>query len=93
MKVHAFMMPELLRSTFQATGIFPFNLDIFTNMDFEPVKSFSHKMHFPDSFPAEVRSSSPAVALDSDSDIMDLDGDSSKSDFDTLGTDLDWDTV
>src|SRR5216683_351643 len=58
------MTPELLHSAFSTTGTFPFNDALFTNDDFAPAKSFSHTMHVPMSFPAEVPSSPPFVSSD-----------------------------
>jgi hypothetical protein len=60
MHVHAASMtPELMRSAFACTGIYPFNPHIFTEEDFAPAKSFSTLSHVPSSFPPEVPSSSP----------------------------------
>jgi hypothetical protein len=58
------MTPKLLRSAFSTTGIFPFNDALFTDNDFAPAMSFSHTMHVPKTFPAEVPSSPPAVSSD-----------------------------
>jgi hypothetical protein len=61
------MTPELMHSAFSTTGIFPFNDALFIDDNFAPAKSFSHTMHIPKSFPAEVPSSPPVV-----SDVSDL---------------------
>ncbi len=58
------MTPKLLRSAFSTTGIFAFNNTLFTDDDFTPAKSFSHTIHIPKSFPAEVPSSPPVVLSD-----------------------------
>jgi hypothetical protein len=69
------MTPKLLHSAFSTTGIFLFNDTLFTNHDFAPVKSFSHMMHIPESFPTEVPTS-PLAA----SDVSDLKMSSNESD-------------
>jgi hypothetical protein len=69
------MTPELMHSAFSTTGIFPFTDALFIDDDFAPAKSFSHTMHIPESFPAEVLSSPPVV-----SDISDLETSGNKSD-------------
>ena len=56
------MTPELLHPAFSTTGIFFFNNTLFTDNDFTPAMSFSHTMHIPKTFPAEVPSSPPAVS-------------------------------
>jgi DDE superfamily endonuclease len=68
MKVRAACMtPELMRSAFSSTGIYPFNPDIFTDEDFAPAKTFSTIPHVPSSFPADIPSSSPDPSNASDS--------------------------
>jgi hypothetical protein len=71
------MTPKLMHLAFSTTGIFPFNDALFIDNNFAPAKSFSHTMHIPESFPAEVPSS-PPVALDV-SDLETL-GNESESD-------------
>ena len=58
MEIHLWLItPKLLHLAFSTTGIFPFNNTLFTNDDFTPAMSFSHTMHIPKTFPAEVPSS------------------------------------
>lgn len=79
MKVRsASMTPELCRSAFSCTGIYPFKADIFTEEDFAPAKSFSTSKHVPRTFPSEAPSSSPLP-----SDLSDLDCSSSGDDDST----------
>jgi hypothetical protein len=84
------MTPELLRSAFSTTGIFPFNNALFTDDDFAPAKSFSYTMHVPLSFPAEVPSSPPGVS----SDFSDLEtsGNESTAAVDAPAEHHSWDT-
>jgi hypothetical protein len=87
------MTPKLLRSAFAATGIFPFNPNIFSDEDFAPAKSSSLSMHLPKDFPPEVASSSPIA-----SDVSDLEIDSDdESDTEAEATkvcfsEIDWST-
>ena len=79
MKVRSMSMtPELCRSAFSCTGIYPFKANIFTEEDFAPAKSFSTSKHVPRTFPAEAPSSSPLP-----SDLSDLDCSSSSDDDST----------
>src|SRR6266851_4137604 len=70
------IMPELLHLVFSITGIFPFNNTLFTNNNFTPVKSFSHSMHVPQSFPTEVPTSSPTASDASDMEMSSNESDS-----------------
>ena len=70
------MTPELLRSAFTVTGIFPFNANVFSDEDFAPAKSSSLSMHVPKDFPPEVPSSSP---IPSDMSNFETDDDDSES--------------
>ncbi|KAF5337848.1 hypothetical protein D9611_015117 [Ephemerocybe angulata] len=45
---------ELVEKAFEKTGIYPLNPDVFTDADFAPSKSFSSKMHVPESFPDDI---------------------------------------
>ena len=67
--------PKLLHSVFSTIGIFPFNNTLFTNNDFAPMKSFSHTMHVPKSFPTKVPTSPLAT-----SNVPDLKMSSNESD-------------
>lgn len=100
----ASMTPELIHSAFSCTGIYPFNPDVFTEVDYAPARTYSTLPQVPRSFPADVRSSSPIPSdvLDSicsDLDLMDLDDHDSEGQSDTEGGvphplyhDMDWDT-
>jgi hypothetical protein len=80
MEVHPrSMTPNLLRSAFSTTGIFPFNDTLFTDDDFAPAKSFSYVMHAPQSFPPEVPTSSPAASDVSDVEMSSDESDSAES--------------
>jgi hypothetical protein len=83
------MTPDLCRSTFTCTGLFPFNPDVFTAEDFAPAKSYSTSMHALKTFPAEAPSSSPCP-----SDLSDIDSssDSEESEDQPPQLDLDWET-
>jgi hypothetical protein len=72
------MMPKLLCSVFSIIGIFPFNDTLFTDDDFTPVKSFSNSMHIPQSFPAEVLTSSPTASDASDIELSSNESDSAE---------------
>ena len=71
------MTPELLCSAFKATGIHPFNPNVFTDDDFAPAKASSCTTHVPKGFPPEVATSSPIPSDMSDPEKGD---DSSESD-------------
>ena len=89
------MMPELLRSAFSITGIFPFNDTLFTDDDFAPAKSFSNSMHVPQSFPAEVPTSSPAASDASDMELSSNESDSAEDvaeDAPAAQTHFSWET-
>lgn len=89
------MTAKILHSAFSTTGIFPFNDTIFTDDDFAPAKSFSHTMHVPKSFPAEVPSSpvasdtSDLEASGSDSDAADVPAEETYHNWDTDEDDFD----
>lgn len=97
MQVHTrSMTPELIHKSFSCTGIYPFNSQVFTNVDFAPARSFSTILQVPRSFPSNVPSSSPLS-----SDMSDLDGSESENQSDTdtepgpdmmLALNLDWET-
>ncbi|KAF5325486.1 hypothetical protein D9619_009916 [Psilocybe cf. subviscida] len=62
------MDKETIAKAFKNTGIFPANRDIFTNDDFAPSRATSAYANVPDSYPLELRSSSPFVPSDAESD-------------------------
>ena len=89
------MMPELMRSVFSIIGIFPFNDTLFTDHDFTPAKSFSNSMHVPQSFPAEVPTSSPAASDASDMELSSNESDSGEDvaeDTPAAQTHFSWET-
>jgi hypothetical protein len=51
------MTPELIKKSFEKTGIHPFNPYIFPPESFAPSKIYSCKAHVPESFPPEICSS------------------------------------
>ena len=91
------MTPELISSAFSCTGIYPFNPQVFANVDFAPAKMFSTTSHVPTSFPADVPSSSPIASDASNSASL---GDGEPEDESDIEMDitaphplyLDWDT-
>ena len=93
----ACMTPKLIHSAFSCTGIYPFNPDVFTSVDFAPAVSSSSILHVPKSFPADVPSSSPlpsdASDFGSDSGASEDESDTSKADSTALHPlYMDWDT-
>lgn len=64
MHIRRQLKPELIRKAFEKTGIYPVNVNIFTDADFAPSKASSTKLHTPENFPNEVPMSPPAVPTD-----------------------------
>ena len=60
LKIRHVITPELVKTAFRKTGIYPLNPDIFTADEFAPSKSFSSVAHVPPSFPIDILSSPPA---------------------------------
>jgi hypothetical protein len=58
-----------IQSAFRSTGIYPFNRNIFTAVDYAPSRSFSTTAYAPSSYPHEVPSSPVALSLEASSDI------------------------
>ena len=56
-----FMTSSLIQESFHATGIHPYNPNIFTKEDFTPSQVFSAMAPTPPSFPPATPSSDPAV--------------------------------
>jgi hypothetical protein len=83
LQVRHVVTPELIKTAFRKTGIYPLNPDIFTADDFAPSKSFSTVAHVPTSFPYDVPSSPPAQSSDLDSDTSDEEYLPPGSDFDS----------
>jgi len=83
---------QLIQSAFKKTGIYPFNPEVFTDKDFALSNATSSKAHVPESFPPEVRSSSPAVPSDAEGKQSDenSDKDTSKSGDDDSDFDMDY---
>src|SRR5712671_5443642 len=73
------MTPKLLHSAFSTIGIFLFNNTLFTNNNFASVKSFSHMMHIPESFPTEVPTSPLAASDVSDIEMLSNESNSPES--------------
>jgi hypothetical protein len=93
MKVRsASMTPELFASAFSCTGIYPFNPNLFTNVDFGPAQSFSISMHAPKSFPAEAPSSPPLPSDMSDCNNSENGDFEDQSSSDPEDIQMDWDT-
>jgi len=55
----ASITPDLIRTSFSCTGIYPFNPNVFSDVDFAPARSFSTIPQVPRSFPSDIPSSSP----------------------------------
>jgi len=70
------MTPELLRLAFKSTGIYPLNVNVFTDDDFAPAKASSYAAHIPKGFPPKVATSSPIPSDMSDLEISDDDSES-----------------
>lgn len=62
------MDPTTIKKAFKNTGIFPINRDIFTAEDFAPSQATSSHANVLDTYPPEIRSSSPFVPSDAESD-------------------------
>ena len=46
--------PELIATAWRKTGLYPFNPDVFTELDFSPSKMTSTVVHYPPSFPISL---------------------------------------
>jgi hypothetical protein len=66
------LFPDLIRTSFEKTGLFPLNRNVFREEDFAPSKATSTTAWTPDSFPDEIPSSDPAIPTD-DEDEADED--------------------
>jgi hypothetical protein len=78
LEARPYFMKEIIQKAFRKIGLFPINQHIFTEKDFAPSKTSSSKVHVPDSFPAKIPSSDPAIPTsegESDSDYMDQESD------------------
>ncbi|KAJ2919050.1 hypothetical protein MD484_g1314, partial [Candolleomyces efflorescens] len=62
------MSPELIKKSFEKTGIYPFNPKIFPPESFAPSKIYSCKAHVPESFPPEIPSSPIPFEMDASDD-------------------------
>ncbi|GJJ10780.1 hypothetical protein Clacol_005008 [Clathrus columnatus] len=71
MKVHSHSQPEMIQKAFEKTGIYPLNSCIFTDEDYGPSQATSIITNLPDSFPAQIPSSDPAILTDAESDGSD----------------------
>lgn len=88
---------ELIQSSFRSTGIWPINRNIFTDEDFAPSNASSLTLHVPESYPPDVRPSSPACATDnnedSNTDTSDDEYMNSDCDSDMIKTETESDTM
>jgi hypothetical protein len=95
-KIRGVITPDLIRKSFEKTGIYPFNPTIFTDADYAPSMASSIIVHVPSSFPPEIPSSPPARMSDieeSDTDYEpSLDGDFMDEDQDDCGSSIEGDT-
>ncbi|EGO20109.1 hypothetical protein SERLADRAFT_373548 [Serpula lacrymans var. lacrymans S7.9] len=57
LSIRHIITPELIRTAFKETGIYPFNPNVFTEGDFAPSQVTSTSAHFPDSYPSDVDTS------------------------------------
>ncbi|KAF9009678.1 hypothetical protein BDQ17DRAFT_1421842 [Cyathus striatus] len=65
--------PDLICKSFEKTGIYPINCNVFKDEDFTPSQSFSHHATMGASYPDEVLTSDSAISSDSESDCDDDD--------------------
>ena len=72
LRVRHGMMPELVRTAFRKTSIYPLNPGVFTAINYAPSKSFSIVSHVPSSFPTKIPSSPPAHSSDLDPETSDF---------------------
>ena len=72
-KIRGVITPDLIRKSFEKTGIYPFNPAIFTDADYAPSMASSTIAHVPSSFPPEIQSSPPARLSDIDESDTDSD--------------------
>ncbi|EGN98067.1 hypothetical protein SERLA73DRAFT_123464 [Serpula lacrymans var. lacrymans S7.3] len=70
LSIRHIITPELIRTAFKETGIYPFNPNVFTEGDFAPSQVTSTSAHFPDSYPSDVDTSDESFHM---SDV-ELDG-------------------
>jgi hypothetical protein len=64
--------PEMIKSSFVATGIHPINRNVFDDHDFAPSQTTSGRALVGSSYPDEIPSSDPAIPTDvEDSDYYD----------------------
>jgi hypothetical protein len=66
MTVRSVITPKIIKSAFQATGIYPLNPNVFTNDNFAPSQSFSTLAHVPSSYPTDIPTSPIAIPTDSE---------------------------
>lgn len=72
------LTPNVIKSGFEKTGLFPVNRHVFTDLDFAPSRSLSTQPHVPDTYPLDIPSSDPPqIPSDVESDF--------ESDSDTEG--------
>ena len=72
-KIRGVITPDLIWKSFEKTGIYPFNPEIFTDADYAPSMASSIIAHVPSSFPAEIPSSPPAIPSDIEESDADCD--------------------
>jgi len=66
---------DLIQTAFCTTGIFPINPGVFMAEEFAPSRASSSIAHVPDSFPADVPTSDPAIPTDAEEEGSSLDSD------------------
>jgi hypothetical protein len=66
------MAPDLIKTAFCKTGIYPHNPNVFMDEDYAPSMASSTSAHVPESYPDDVPNS-PGLAVGSDLDTSDDD--------------------
>ncbi|EGO19041.1 hypothetical protein SERLADRAFT_411938 [Serpula lacrymans var. lacrymans S7.9] len=80
LSIRHIITPELIRTAFKETGIYPFNLNVFTEGDFVPSQVTSTSAHFPDSYPSDVDTSDESFHTSDGSNKSDTESDMMRDD-------------